>query len=150
MPDWDAGEKGQYTPRMTQRVTGSFDVKMTPQAADDYADGVTLARFTLDKRFYGDLEATSKGQMLSAGTAVKTSAGYVAIERVTGQLRGRTGTFVLQHSGTMNRGVPGLVLTVVPDSGTGELEGLSGSMEIVREPGKHFYVFDYAITTDVS
>ena len=131
---------------MAQRATGSFDVKMTPQAADDYADGVSLARFTLDKSFHGDLEATSKGQMLSAGTAIKTSAGYVAIERVSGQLHGRAGTFVLQHSGTMARGVPGLVLTVVPDSGTDELEGLSGSMEIVREPGKHLYVFDYTIT----
>ena len=132
---------------MAQRATGSFDVKMTPQAADDYADGVALGRFTLDKTFHGDLEATSKGQMLSAGTAVKTSAGYVAIERVTGRLHGRTGTFVLQHSGTMTRGVPGLVLTVVPDSGTGELEGLTGSMQIIREPGKHFYTFDYAIAT---
>ena len=118
---------------------------MTPQAADDYADGVSLGRFALDKTFHGDLEATSKGQMLSAGTAIKTSAGYVAIERVIGRLHDRTGTFVLQHSGTMARGVPGLVLTVVPDSGTGELEGLSGSMEIIREPGKHLYVFDYAI-----
>jgi len=130
---------------MAQRATGSFDVKMTPQAADEYADGVSLARFTLDKSFHGDLEATSKGQMLSAGTTIKTSAGYVAIERVSGQLHGRTGTFVLQHSGTMARGVPVLVLTVVPDSGTGELEGLSGSMEIIREPGKHLYAFDYTI-----
>ena len=130
---------------MAQRATGTFDVKMMPQPADDYADGVSLGRFTLDKSFHGDLAATSKGQMLSAGTAIKTSAGYVAIERVSGHLHGRAGTFVLQHSGTMARGVPGLVLTVVPDSGTGELEGLSGSMEIIREPGKHLYVFDYAI-----
>lgn len=129
---------------MATHITGPFEVKMIPAPADDYADGTTLARFTLDKQYHGDLEATSKGQMLSAGTAVKSSAGYVAIERVTGRLNGRDGTFVLQHSGTMARGAATLVLTVVPDSGTGELTGLSGSMAIVRADGKHSYVFDYA------
>jgi hypothetical protein len=128
-----------------KHATGPFDVKMTPQAPDDYADGTVLARFSLDKVFKGDLEATSKGQMLSAGSVQKGSAGYVAIERVSGQLHGRRGTFVLQHSGSMSRGTPSLVLTVVPDSGTDELEGLTGSMAIIRAEGKHAYVFDYAI-----
>jgi hypothetical protein len=99
----------------------------------------------LDKQFHGDLEATSKGQMLAAGTAVQGSAGYVAMERVTGTLNGRSGTFVLQHSGTMNRGAPHLTLTVVPDSGTGELEGLAGSMTIDRAEGKHSYGFEYTL-----
>src|SRR5688500_8509646 len=104
---------------MTRRASGTFEVKLVPQSPGDYADAATLARMTIDKQFRGDLEATSKGQMLSAGTASANSAGYVAIERVTGSLHGRTGTFVLQHSATMDRGAPQLVVTVVPDSGTG-------------------------------
>ena len=131
---------------MTRHATGPFDVKMIPQTPDEYADGAGLARFALDKQFHGDLEATSKGQMLSAMTAVKGSAGYVAIERVVGRLHGREGTFVLQHSGTMTRGEPHLILAVVPDSGTGELEGLSGTMAIIRADGKHSYEFDYTIS----
>lgn len=133
-----------------KQATGLFEVKMTPQAPDDYADGQALARFTLDKIFKGDLDATSKGQMLSAAGAQQGSAGYVAIERVTGQLHGRRGTFVLQHSGSMNRGTPSLALAVVPDSGTGQLEGLTGSMSIIRADGKHTYVFDYALADDSS
>ena len=130
---------------MTRHASGTFDVKLVPQVADDYADAATLARMTLDKQFRGDLEGTSKGQMLSAGTAIANSAGYVAIERVTGTLHGRTGTFVLQHSGTMNRGAPQLVVTVVPDSGTGELVGLTGTMMIDISGGKHAYAFDYSV-----
>ncbi len=123
-------------------ATGPFDVKLTPQ--DDKIDP-TLARLIIDKQFHGDLEATSKGTMLSAGTAVKGSAGYVAIELVTGALHGRTGTFVLQHSATMNRGVPSLSITVVPDSGTGQLAGLSGTMNIIIADGKHSYDFSYTL-----
>ncbi len=123
-------------------ATGPFDVKLTPQ--DDKLDP-TLARMIIDKQFHGDLEATSKGTMLSAGTAVKGSAGYVAIELVTGTLRGRTGTFVLQHSATMNRGVPSLSITVVPDSGTGQLVGLTGTMNIIIADGKHSYDFSYTL-----
>src|SRR5687768_13681012 len=108
---------------MTNRATGTFDVQLKPQPADDYADAAKMGRMTIDKQFHGDLEATSKGQMLSALTAITNSAGYVAIERVTGTLQGRRGSFVLQHSGTMNRGAQQLVVTVVPDSGT---DGLSG------------------------
>ena len=128
------------------RATGPFEVKLTPQAADDYADGAKLARLTLDKTFHGGLEATSKGQMLSAAGTVKGSAGYVAIERVTGTLDGRAGSFVLQHSGTMDRGAPQLVISVVPDSGTDALAGLGGTMSIDIAPGgAHSYVFEYTL-----
>jgi len=127
---------------MSHHATGPFEVKLAPQ--DDKIDPV-LSRMTIDKQFHGALEATSKGQMLAAGTAVKGSAGYVAIELVTGTLEGRAGTFVLQHSGTMNRGTPALVITVVPDSGTGELAGLTGTMAIVIAEGTYSYNFDYTL-----
>ncbi len=128
---------------MTSRATGTFEVKVLPQVADEGFEAV--GRMLLDKQFHGDLEATSKGQMLAAGTAVKGSAGYVAMEQVSGTLHGRTGTFVLQHSGTMNRGEPQLSVTVVPDSGTGRLVGLTGKMDIIIEGGKHSYEFEYAL-----
>lgn len=128
---------------MTQ-ASGAFEVKLTPQEAYNKADK-TLGRMSIDKQFHGALEATSKGEMLSAGTSVKGSAGYVAIERVTGTLNGKSGSFVLQHYATMTRGAPQLTITVVPDSGTGELEGLSGKMNIRIENGKHFYDFDYTL-----
>ena len=104
---------------------------------------------SIDKRFHGELEATSKGEMLSAGTGVKGSAGYVAIERVAGTLQGRNGTFVLQHSATMNRGTPRLTIAVVPDSGTGELTGLEGTMTIDVVDGRHSYVFEFSIDKTV-
>jgi len=100
----------------------------------------------IDKQFTGDLIGVSKGEMLSAGTPTKGSAGYVAIERVSGALHGRTGTFVLQHSGTMTRGSPELTVSVVPDSGSGELTGLSGTMRIIIEGKRHSYEFDYTIS----
>jgi hypothetical protein len=130
---------------MTRHASGTFDVKLNPQSSEEDADGTGLGRLSIDKQFHGDLEATSKGEMLSAGTSVKGSAGYVAIERVRGTLRGRTGTFILQHSGTMTRGAPQLAITVVPDSGTGGLEEISGTMTINIVNGKHFYEFDYAL-----
>lgn len=130
---------------MTTRASGTFEVKMNPQAADDYADGKLLGRMSMDKTFGGDLDGTSKGQMLTALTSIKDSAGYVAIEKVTGTLKGLKGTFVLQHSGIMTRGVQNLTLTVVPDSGTDQLAGLAGKMAIKIEGGKHFYEFDYTI-----
>ncbi|HYW30306.1 MAG TPA: DUF3224 domain-containing protein [Gemmatimonas sp.] len=123
-------------------ASGTFEVQITPQPADGYADGAALGRMTIDKQFQGDLTGTSIGQMLTGMGSVKGSAGYVAIERVTGTLAGRHGTFILQHSGTMNRGVQSLVLTVVPDSATDELTGLSGSMGI-KTVGGHSYTFDY-------
>ena len=126
------------------RANGTFEVKVSPQATDDKGDPL-LGRMSLDKQFHGDLEAISQGEMLSAGTHVKGSAGYVAIERVSGTLQGRKGSFVLQHSGTMTRGAQQLTISVVPDSGTGQLTGLTGKMNINIVDGKHFYDFEYAL-----
>jgi hypothetical protein len=130
---------------VTTRATGTFEVKITPQPADEHADGSPLGRLTIDKQFRGDIEGVSKGVMLAAQGTVKGSAGYVAMERVTATLAGRSGTFVLQHTGIMDRGAPSLVITVVPDSGTGELEGLTGTMGIDIANGKHSWVFDYTL-----
>ncbi|MBK9711779.1 MAG: DUF3224 domain-containing protein [Kouleothrix sp.] len=130
---------------MTSRATGTFDVTLKPLALADEAADATLGRLSIDKQFHGDLEATSKGEMLSAGTGVEGSAGYVAIERVGGTLHGRSGTFVLQHSGTMTRGAPQLTITVVPDSGTGQLAGLAGTLAIAIADGKHSYDFEYSL-----
>ncbi len=127
-------------------ATGEFEVHLNPM--EPYAsgsEGITLGRMSIDKTFRGDLEAESKGEMLSARTPVQGSAGYVALEQVTGTLGGKRGTFVLQHFGVMNGGENRLVLEVVPDSGTGELAGLSGRMEIIVEEGKHRYEFGYAL-----
>jgi len=129
---------------MTHHATGPFEVKLTPQPSE--AENPALGRMTIDKQFHGELEAVSQGQMLSALTSTKGSAGYVAMEVVDGTLGGHKGTFVLQHSGTMDRGRSQLSVTVVPDSGTDELRGLSGSMKVRIEPGgKHFYDFNYQI-----
>lgn len=128
------------------KISGNFDVRLSP--LDAYAqgvDGVNLGRMSIDKQFHGGLEASSKGEMLSAMTSVKGSAGYVAIEQVTGDLSGRKGSFVLQHFGTMNRGSDRLILEVVPDSGSGELMGLVGKMTITIEDGQHKYNFDYSL-----
>jgi Protein of unknown function (DUF3224) len=131
---------------MTKQASGTFEVSLAPQKPDNNeAERAKLGRMSINKRFRGDLEAISSGEMLSAMTDVQGSAGYVAIERVSGTLHGRDGTFVLQHTGTMTRGVPQLSITVVPDSGSGELSGLSGSMIIKIEASKHSYQFDYAI-----
>jgi hypothetical protein len=109
--------------------------------------GVKLNRMSIDKTFQGDLDATSKGEMLSARTPVKGSAGYVAIEQVSGILSGKNGSFMLQHFGIMDKGQDRLILEVVPDSGTGELEGLSGQMKIIIEEGQHFYEFEYQFSS---
>ncbi len=130
---------------MSNHATGAFEVKLVPQTPDGKFEDATMGRMTIDKQFHGDLEATSKGQMLSAMTDVKGSAGYVAIERVTGTLSGRSGTFVLQHTGTMNRGEPSLTVTIVPDSGTGQLVGIAGRMTIKIEDGKHSYDIEYTL-----
>jgi len=125
-------------------ATGPFDVKVTPQ--DDKSDDPLLGRMMLDKQYHGDLEATGKGQMLTAGSAVKGSGAYVAIEKVSGTLQGRTGSFVLQHSGIMAQGAPQLTITVVPDSGTGGLAGITGKMTItIAAGGKHSYDFEYTL-----
>lgn len=128
---------------MSMRATGSFEVKLTPQAAAHADAGV--GRMSIDKTFTGDLQGSSQGEMLSAMTAVKGSAAYVAIEQVTGSLHGRQGSFVLQHTGVMDRGAPHLKVTVVPDSGTGELAGLVGQLAIDIVDDKHLYTFDYSL-----
>jgi len=117
---------------------------MTPQT-DDKAEGSTLSSMLNEKQFHGDMEGSSKGQMLTALTNVKDSAGYVLIERITGTLHGRYGTFVLQHCGLMTRGVQQLTVTVVPDSATGQLVGLAGKLAINVVDGKHSYDFDYTL-----
>ena len=130
---------------MTTHAKGTFEVEMKPQGPQDKAEGATLARMSIDKTFHGDLEAVGKGEMLSAMTDVRGSAGYVAIERVTGTLHGRAGAFVLQHTGTMTRGAQQLVVNVVPDSATGQLAGLTGTMTIDIVDGQHFYDFAYTL-----
>jgi hypothetical protein len=128
---------------MTNKATGTFTVKIVPQT-----DRIIplFSRMTLDKEIHGDLEAATQGQMLAAGTATPNSAGYVAIERVVGTLHGKKGSFVLQHNATMNRGVPSLNITVVPDSGTDELTGLSGIFTVIIEEGKHSFEFVYTLS----
>lgn len=125
------------------QASGSFDVTMSPEAPTHSGDGVTLGRVVINKVFRGDLAASGRADMVSALTSVKGSAGYVAIERVVGTLHGRAGSFVLQHSGTMTRGQASLTVSVVPDSGTGALEGIAGQMTIDIVDGKHLYTFDY-------
>ncbi len=124
-------------------ATGTFEVKLTPQPSEESA--ATVGRLVLDKQFYGDLEAVSKGQMLAVGTGVEGSAGYVAMEQISGTLDSRSGTFALMHTGVMTRGQPELTVMVVPDSGTGQLEGLSGKMMIEIADGQHSYSFEYAL-----
>jgi Protein of unknown function (DUF3224) len=126
---------------------GTFEVKITPMAVDDYTDAATLGRMTIDKQFSGDLVASSKGQMITGMGTVKGSAAYSAIERVTGTLAGHSGSFVLQHTGIMSRGAQSLVITVVPDSGTDSLAGITGTMQIIIEGKQHSYVFDYTLQT---
>ncbi len=126
-------------------ASGTFDVTMTPEGEPQTSQGATLGVMTIDKTYRGDFTGKGIGRMLSAMTEVKGSAGYVAIERVTGTLHGRTGSFVLQHTGTMTRGEPHLVITIVPDSGAGELVGITGTKMIRIEEGKHFYDLDYEL-----
>ena len=130
---------------MNETATGEFVVKLLPLAFEGQAEGSKLGRMSIDKTISGDLVATTKGQMLSAMTEIKGSAGYVAIEKVEGSLNGKNGTFVLQHTGTMNQGNPSLSVTVVPDSGTGELVGLAGQFHIIIAAGKHSYEFKYTL-----
>jgi uncharacterized protein DUF3224 len=131
---------------MTLPAHGTFEVNIIPQPSEEKPEGLTpLGRMLLEKQFHGDLDATSRGQMLTGMTEVKGSAVYVAVERVTGSLHGRTGSFILHHLGLMVRGVPQLTVSVVPDSGTGELVGITGTMNIIIADGKHSYDFAYAL-----
>jgi len=127
------------------QARGTFEVKVVPLAADEGTDTGGFGRLSIDKTFSGDLAGASKGQMVGAFTAVEGSAGYVALERVTGALNGRAGSFILQHSGSMSRGSQTIIVTVVPDSGSGELTGLAGTMQILIEGKKHSYLFDYTL-----
>jgi len=128
------------------KATGTFDVKITPQASDLAPEGPNLGRMSVEKKYYGDLMGVAKAEMLTAaGLAVKESAAYSAMERVTGTLHGKKGSFALQHTGIMDRGTPNLTITVVPDSATVELAGLTGRMDIIIEGKQHSYVFEYEI-----
>jgi hypothetical protein len=127
-----------------KKATGTFEVTISSLPQYNTSEDAKLARMSIDKQFIGDLVGTSQGEMLSAGTGTKGSAGYVAIERVTGTLKDRSGSFVLQHNATMTRGAPFLNIVVIPDSGTGELAGLSGTMHIAIDKGDHSYEFEYS------
>ena len=127
-----------------KRATGSFEVSLQPLSNTEVSNDAMLGRLLLTKKFNGDLAASARGQMLSAGTTTRGSAGYVAIDQVTGTLDGRKGSFMLQHSGSMQRGVPSLSIKVIPDSGTEELAGLTGTLSINVVDGRHFYDFLYS------
>ena len=130
---------------MTIHAHGAFEVSVSPQPPDDKTEGSTLGRMLLDKQFHGDLVGRSVGQMLTGMARIQGSGAYVAIERFSGKLHGRSGSFILQHLGIMTRGVPQLSVNVVPDSGADELEGISGAMTILIDHGKHSYMFDYTL-----
>ncbi len=126
------------------RAKGTFEVKITPQS-EDKGDGASLGRLSMHKTFSGDLTGTSTGEMLTAMTGIKDSAGYVAVERVTGTLHGRKGSFAMQHNATMTRGAQYLNIVIVPDSGSGELAGIAGKLTIDIRDGKHFYDLEYTL-----
>ena len=135
------GQTASPNPAKVHHATGAFEVKLSPQPSDP-----PLGRMSFDKQFHGGLDGTSKGEMLATGNGEKgSSGGYVALEQFTGTLDGRKGTFILQHSGTLDRGAHHLTITVVPDSGTGELVGLTGHFSIMIADGKHSYDFEYAL-----
>ena len=128
-----------------KHAIGPFEVKITPLEPANKTEDNSLGRMLLEKQFHGDLEASSKGEMLTAGSVAKGSGGYVAIEKVSGTLNGKTGTFILQHNATMDHGTPHLNIVVVPDSGTGQLAVISGTLNIIIESGKHSYDFAYSL-----
>jgi hypothetical protein len=130
---------------MQERATGTFDVKVVPITAADSLDTGGFGRLALDKTFHGDLTGSSKGQMVASGGPQEGAGGYVAMERVTGSLKGRSGSFALMHNGTMTPTAMEMRIMVVPGSGTGELAGLAGTFTIIIEGKKHSYVFDYTI-----
>ena len=147
---WRGREDRRPTDRNTAMPTaeGRFDVKRTPQGALDLGDGVQAMHLRFDKTFEGPLTATSVVHMMAVGTGVEGSAGYVAVERIDGRLDGREGAFAVMHFGVMDRGTPSLRIEVVPDSGEGELTGLTGTIHIDIADGAHFYTFDYALPGD--
>lgn len=130
---------------VSAQAKGPFDVKLSPQTLSEQSADPKLGRMSIEKKYHGDLEATAKGEMLTASTELKDSGLYVAVERVTGTLHGRRGSFSMHHTGIMNRGKPELKISVVPDSGTEELQGLTGTMVVKIDTGKHSYEFDYTL-----
>jgi hypothetical protein len=141
-PDHTIGTKENT---VSAHARGGFDVKLSPQTLSEQSADPKLGRMSIAKQYHGDLEATAKGEMLTAGSEMKESGVYVAVERVTGTLQGRRGSFSMHHTGIMNRGTPELKITVVPDSGTDQLKGLTGQMTIKIDNGKHSYEFDYQV-----
>ncbi len=140
-----AGQTPKPSPKeasTTMHATGPFDVKMIPQD-DNAVDGVT--RILIDKQYHGDLEGTGKGEMLTGGMSAEKSGVYVAIEKFSGSLHGRSGSFLLCHTGIMSRGKPELTILVGPDSGTGELAGIAGKLTVNVADGKHSYDFEYTL-----
>ena len=136
---------------MTRHAEGPFEVKLNPLPADAGSEAADIGRLGLDKRFHGDLEATSVGQMLALHGDEKGSAGYVAIERISGQLHGRSGSFAAQHAGLMDRGEKSLRIDIIPDSGRGDLVGIRGHMDIrIEAGGAHFYTIDYRLPDDTT
>jgi len=134
---------------MNSLAVGTFGVTMTPEPPYDVNEGASIGRVAIKKQFSGDLNASSTVEMIGArSTQVKGSAGYVAVERVTGSLHGKSGSFVLQHNGTMTRGKGELSVSVVPDSATGELKGLAGRMTIEISDGNHSYRFEYSLADE--
>ena len=130
---------------LSVHANGAFDVKVSPLALSEQSADPKLGRMSIEKQYHGDLEATAKGEMLTGQSEMKESGVYVAVERVTGTLKGKRGGFTMYHTGVMNRGKPELKITVVPDSGTDELQGLTGTMDIKIDNGKHFYDFEYSL-----
>ncbi len=140
-----AAKPDQKGASVSLHAAGTFDVKISPLPPDDATGGAAIGRYALDKQFHGDLEGTSKGQMLGAGDPSTGTAGYVAMEYVTGTLHGHSGSFALQHMGTMDGGKFDLKVIVAPGSGKGELAGILGTMTIIIAAGKHSYEFDYSL-----
>jgi len=142
-PAQDSGNSKERT--LSGHATGAFDVKLLPLTLSEQSADPKLGRMSIEKQYHGELEATAKGEMLTAQSEVKDSGVYVAVERVTGILNGKKGSFAMHHTGVMNRSKPELKITVVPDSGTDDLKGLTGTMSIRIESGKHFYDFEYSL-----
>lgn len=130
---------------MSLHAQGSFNVKTAPLPADEAIAATSIGRYSLDKEYHGDLDAASAGEMLGAGNPATGTAGYVAVEEVTGTLHGRKGSFALQHFGTMDKGNFSIKVAVVPGSGAGELAGIAGDLTIVIDAGKHSYKFNYTL-----
>jgi hypothetical protein len=130
----------------TMHASGPFEVKLAPQTAEEKTNDPLIGRMLIDKHYHGELEAAGTGQMLTGGDYKTGSAGYVAMEKVSGTLQGRAGTFMLQHSGTLTAGAQQLSITIVPGTGTGQLTGIAGKMDVkIKEGGKHFYELDYTL-----